>query len=244
MSGKVYLVGAGPGDPELLTLRAVSVIAQADAIVIDELVHRGCLRHAKPGFELIAAGKRGGCGSTPQAFIERLLIRLAKQGSVVVRLKGGDPFVFGRGGEELQALRQHGVDVEVVPGITAGIGVPAELGIPITQRGVTHGVTFLTGHTARHDWAALRATGTTLVIYMGIARLPLLVAGMLAGGFAPGTPACVIQNGTLAGRREMFTPLAGLADARLGSPAIIVVGEVVRLARNWTHESIGRRRVA
>ena len=231
MSGKVYLVGAGPGDPELLPRRAANVIAQADAIVIDDLVHRGCLRHAKPGFQLIPAGKRGGCRSTPQAFIERLMVRLAKRGSVVARLKGGDPFVFGRGGEEYRALQDAGVHVEVVPGITAGIGVPAELGIPVTQRGVTRGVTFLTGHTAEHDWPALRAAGTTLVIYMGIARLAQLIAGMLAGGFPPETPACVIQNGTLAGRREVFSPLARLAEAGLGSPAIIVVGEVVRRTR-------------
>jgi uroporphyrin-III C-methyltransferase len=244
MSGKVYLVGAGPGDPELLTLRATAVIAQADAIVIDDLVHRGCLRHAKPGFQLIPAGKRGGCRSTPQAFIECLMIRLARRGALVVRLKGGDPFVFGRGGEEYQALQQAGIEVEVVPGITAGIGVPAELGIPVTQRGITRGVTFLAGHSAEHDWPALRAGGTTLVIYMGMARLAQLVTGMLAGGFEPATPACVIQNGTLDTRTQFVGPLASLPQCGLRSPAIIVVGEVVRLARTQTHESIGRRRVA
>ena len=246
MTGKVYLVGAGPGHPDLMTVRATCALALADVVIADDLVDRACLRYARPGHQLVPAGKRGGCRSTPQPFIERLMIRLAKQGRTVVRLKGGDPFVFGRGGEEYQALRHAGIEVEVIPGITAGLGVPAELGIPVTQRGVARGVTFLTGHTAQHDWQALRAGGTTLVIYMGAARIAELVAGMLAGGYPANTPACVVQDGTRPTRREAFAPLAQLAACGLGSPAIIVVGEVVRARQQEStsaDESPRRRRV-
>jgi uroporphyrin-III C-methyltransferase len=237
-AGKVYLVGAGPGDPELMTLKAVRVLGCADVVLVDDLVSRDVLRHARPGARVIEVGKRGGCKSTPQAFIERLMVRLARRGCVVARLKGGDPFVFGRGGEEAHALARAGVSCEAIPGITAGIGVPAALGIPVTHRDVARGVTFLTGHTsdgAGPDWAALRATGTTLVIYMGIARVNAIVAGMLDAGYALGTPACAIQNGTLASQKEVVTTLENLpvavAEARLASPAILVIGKVVRLAR-------------
>ena len=239
MSGKVYLVGAGPGDPELMTLRAARVLQEADVILVDELVDPRCL----PNKRVIRVGKRGGCRSTPQAFIERLMIRLARRGSVVVRLKGGDPFVFGRGGEEALALRKAGIEVEVVPGITAGIGVPAQLGIPVTHRGLSRGVTFLSGHSVEHDWRALRASGTTLVIYMGVAKLRELVAGMLAADFEVATPACVIQDGTLAAQTEFIGTLGSVSTCGLKSPAIIVIGEVVRLAQANANESIGRRRI-
>jgi len=237
--GKVYLVGAGPGDPELLTLKAVRALAGADVVLVDDLVHRDTLRHARAGARVIEVGKRGGCRSTPQAFIEKLMVRLARRGAVVARLKGGDPFMFGRGGEELAVLQAAGIETEVVPGITAGLGAPAALGIPVTHRDVARGVTFLTGHArdgSDPEWRALRAAGTTLVIYMGMARLQTLIASMLAGGFSAGTPACAIENGTLPTQREVLTTLAALpqavAAAGLGSPAILVIGEVVRYARS------------
>lgn len=236
--GKVYLIGAGPGDPELLTLKAVRVLAEADVVLVDDLVDRRALAHVRPGARILAVGKRGGCRTTPQAFIERLMVRLAQRGAVVARLKGGDPFVFGRGGEEIAALRAAGIEAQVVSGVTAGIAAPAALGIPVTHRGLARGVTFVTGHArdgSSPDWRALAASGTTLVIYMGMARLAALVSGMLAGGFPPGTPACAIENGTLPEQREVFAPLAALpravAAAGLGSPAVLVIGEVVRLAR-------------
>jgi uroporphyrin-III C-methyltransferase len=235
MRPRVYLIGAGPGDPELLTLKAVRALAEADFVLVDELVDRRCLAHVRPGARVIEVGKRGGCKSTPQAFIERLMVRLAKTGKIVARLKGGDPFVFGRGGEEALALARAGISCEVIPGITAGIGVPAALGIPVTCRGVARSVTFLTGHSPTHDWAALRASGATLVIYMGMTRLTTLVAGMLEAGYPADTPACAIQNGTLETQREVVTTLGELApavaEAGLGSPAILVVGDVARYAQ-------------
>ena len=236
--GKVWLVGAGPGDPELVTLKAVRVLGTADVVLVDDLVDRDVLRHARPGARVIEVGKRGGCKSTPQAFIERLMVRLARRGCIVARLKGGDPFMFGRGGEELLALRAAGVEVEVVSGVTSGIAAPAALGIPVTHRDYARGVTFLTGHArdgGEPDWRALRAAGTTLVIYMGIARVNAIVAGMLDAGYSPRTPACAVQNGTLAAQQEVVTTLgnlpAAVAEARLASPAILVVDEVVRHAR-------------
>ena len=237
--GKVYLIGAGPGDPELLTLKAVRALGCADVVLVDDLVQRDALRHARAGARVIEVGKRGGCKSTPQAFIERLMVRLARRGCVVARLKGGDPFVFGRGGEEALALARAGITCDVIPGITAGIGVPAALGIPVTHRDVARGVTFLTGHSrdgGEPDWRALRATGTTLVIYMGMRRVAALVAGMLEAGFPADTPACAIQNGTLDAQSEVVTTLgrlpAAAAAARLGGPAILVFGEVVRYAHS------------
>lgn len=242
-AGKVCLIGAGPGDPELMTLKAVRALGAADIILIDDLVDRRVLTHAHPDARIVKVGKRGGCKSTPQAFIEKLMIRLARRGHVVARLKGGDPFMFGRGGEECEALAAAGVTVEVISGITAGMAVPAMLGIPVTHRDVARGVTFLTGHTRDEssskkpgpDWAALRAGGTTLVIYMGMKRIAELTAHMLAAGYPPDLPACAIQNGTLETQAEVLTTLGALpqaaADARLGSPAILVIGEVVRLAK-------------
>lgn len=237
LPGKTWLVGAGPGDPELLTLKAVRVLGGADVVLVDDLVDKRILAHAKPSARIVQVGKRGGCRSTPQAFIEKLMIRLARRGAVVVRLKGGDPFVFGRGGEEAEALNQAGIPCEVVNGITAGIAVPAAIGVPVTHRELAHGVTFLTGHArdgASPDWAALRAGGTTLVIYMGIRRVKTLVDGMIQAGYPADTPACAIQNGTLETQATVVSTLATLpqriADAGLGSPGMLVIGDVVRLA--------------
>ena len=236
--GKVFLIGAGPGDPELMTLKAARALRSADVVLVDELVNRGCLAHARSDARIIEVGKRGGCKSTPQVFIEKLLVQYARAGKTVARLKGGDPFVFGRGGEELQALLEAGIEVEVIPGITAGIGVPAALGIPVTHRGIARGVTFVTGHTKdgqEPNWEALARSGTTLVVYMGLRRLEQIASQLRKAGLSEATPACAIENGTLKTQREIVSTLAGLpaaaAQARLASPAIIVVGEVVRFAR-------------
>ena len=231
--GRVYLVGAGPGDPELLTLKAVRVLGLADVVLIDDLVDRAVLCHVRPAARVIHVGKRGGCRSTAQSFIERLMQRFARRGAVVVRLKGGDPFVFGRGGEELLALEAAGIPVETVSGITAGIAAPAAIGIPITHRGMSHGVTLVTGHTRddlQPDWKALARTGTTLVIYMGMGNLASIVAGLRSGGMDGSTPAAIVQSGTTPRQESAVGNLDNIeavaSTAKLGSPAIIVVGAV------------------
>jgi uroporphyrin-III C-methyltransferase len=231
---RVTLVGAGPGDPELMTLKAARALATADVILVDELVNRGCLAHARSDAKIIEVGKRGGCASTPQSFIEKLLVLYARQGKNVVRLKGGDPFVFGRGGEEIEALGAAGIQVEVIPGITAGTAVPAALGIPVTHREFARGVSFVTGHTkdgTEPDWAALARTGTTLVIYMGLKNLERIRAALLAAGMDAATPACIVENGTLRHQKHAVMTLGTLAGTGFGSPALLVVGEVVRFAR-------------
>ncbi len=222
--GKVFLIGAGPGDPELMTLKAVRALGSADVVLIDDLVNDA---------KIINVGKRGGCRSTPQRFIEKLLVRYARQGRTIARLKGGDPFVFGRGGEEMQALRAAGVDVDVIPGITAGIGAAAALGIPVTHRSIAHGVTFVTGHTgdaAEPDWTALARSGMTLVIYMGLSRLDWIAAQLRHAGMPADMPACVIENGTLESQRQHVTTLGLLSAEGFASPVIVVIGEVVRFA--------------
>jgi uroporphyrin-III C-methyltransferase len=241
-AGLVYLVGAGPGDPELLTLKAVRALARADVVLIDDLVDRAVLEHVRPEARIIEVGKRGGCKpgykSTPQAFIQKLMLRLARSGHVVARVKGGDPFMFGRGGEEVEALRAADIPHEVISGITAGIAVPAALGIPVTHRDHAVGVTFVTGHTQHGggpNWRALAATGTTLVVYMGIANLPNICAGLIEAGMRADMPAAAIQSGTLAGQRQVVATLGSLlqavTQAQLGSPAIVVIGTVAALAR-------------
>jgi len=240
MVGKVYLIGAGPGDPELLTLKALRVLQSADVVLLDELVNRDILQHA-PQARVVEVGKRGGCKSTPQRFINRMMIALAEQGLTIARLKGGDPFLFGRGGEEMVSLRSAGIEVEVIPGITSGISVPACIGIPVTHREFTHGVSFVTGHmqegvptTDGQNWKALVESGTTLVIYMGVRNLPTITRELLKAGMSPDMPAAAIQNGSLPEQQHVTTTLSMLPmavrQAKLGSPAIIVVGDVVRLA--------------
>ncbi len=231
---KVFLIGAGPGDPELMTLKAARTLRTADVVLVDELVNRGCLAHARSDARIIEVGKRGGCKSTPQVFIEKLLIQYSRVGKTVARLKGGDPFVFGRGGEEMQALMEAGIEVEVIPGITAGIGVPAALGIPVTHRELARGVTFVTGHTknaAEPDWEALARSGTTLVIYMGLRRLQEICLALQKGGLSGKTPACIIENGTLKTQRQLVSTLGELSAAGFAGPAIVVVGDVVRFAK-------------
>jgi len=230
----VTLIGAGPGDPELMTLKAARALGAADVVLVDELVNRGCLAHTHSDARIIEVGKRGGCKSTPQTFIEKLLVLYAKQGKSVVRLKGGDPFVFGRGGEEAEALRAQGVDVEVIPGVTAGTAVPASLGIPVTHREYARGVTFVTGHTkdgSEPDWQALARSRTTLVIYMGLKGLRRILSSLAAAGMDVATPACLIENGTLHNQRQRVATLGTLSGEDFSSPALIVVGDVVRFAR-------------
>ena len=236
MAGKVYLVGAGPGDPELLTLKAVRALGEADVVVSDELVNPDILLHA-PQARVVRAGKRGGCRSTPQAFIEKLLVRCARRGLTVVRLKGGDPLVFGRDGEELLALAAAGIETEVVSGITAGIGATAALGIPLTHRDLARGVTFITGHThdgGEPDWKALVRSATTLVVYMGIANLPRIAQALLDAGMPGSMPAAVIQDGTSTRQKKVLSSLARIetdvAAAGIASPALLVFGRVVALA--------------
>lgn len=234
-TGKVYLIGAGPGDIELLTLKAVRCLRLADVILLDALVNRAVLDFVREDSRVIEVGKRGGCKATPQEFIERLMIAEAKAGRVVARVKGGDPFVFGRGGEELRALMQAGIEVEVVAGITSGIAVPAALGIPVTHRDYTSGVVFVTGHGAREpNWKALAESGMTIVVYMGLGRVAKISSTLIESGLSPRTPAAVIQNGTLQGQRSVLADIGRLPDlvhrAGLDSPAIIIIGKVVSLA--------------
>jgi len=232
--GAVYLVGAGPGDPGLITTRALELVASADSILHDRLIPPSILAAAGEAAELVDVGKVPGKAEVAQEEIEAMLIDRARAGLAVVRLKGGDPFVFGRGGEELEALRAHGIDAEVVPGITAGTAVPAALGIPVTHRGFARGVTFLTGHTQDGndpDWAALVRSRTTLVIYMGLKNLEHIVAGLKGAGMDPATPACLVENGTLASQRQSVATLGTLSATGFTGPALIVIGEVVRFAR-------------
>ncbi len=264
-AGRVTLVGAGPGDPDLLTLAAVKAIAAADVILVDDLVHPDVLQHASPGARIVHVGKRGPyCGtglddaakrdverpSTPQAFIERLMRVEAAKGLHVVRLKGGDPYVFGRGGEERAHLEAHGIDVRVIPGISSGIAGPAAIGVPVTHRDWSQGVIFVTGHRKRAadgdddafapdiDWRALAATGLTLVVYMGIGRCRPIVDALLAGGLDADLPAAAVQSAWTERQRQVVGTLASLPDdvrrAGIGSPAILVIGDVVHCAdRRW-----------
>jgi uroporphyrinogen III methyltransferase/synthase len=235
----VYLVGAGPGDPGLLTHRALELIAQADVIVYDRLIPRDALRGAKPGAELIYAGKQGGGESTDQAEIERTLVDRASCGLSVVRLKGGDPFVFGRGGEEAEALRAAGAEFEVVPGVTAGVAAPAYAGIPVTHRDAASAVAFVTGHEdpskpeTALDWDALARFPGTLVIYMGVRRLEQIAKALIGGGRDAGEPAAVVQRGTFPDQRVATGTLATIAQAaserQIKAPAIAVFGRVASL---------------
>ena len=234
--GKAWLIGAGPGDPELLTLKAVRALGECDVLYVDDLANPAVLAHARPDARRIAVGKRAGCKSTPQDFIERSMIRHARCGAIVGRVKGGDPFVFGRGGEEVLALRTAGIEVEVVSGITAGCAVPAAIGIPVTHREVSRSVTFVTAHTrdgSGPDYAALARVGGTLVFYMGLDAVDAIAKGLVAGGLSPETPACAIANGTLPTQVSVVTTLDRLPldSEGLEAPVLIVVGDVVNFGR-------------
>ena len=248
--GKVLLVGAGPGDPELLTLKAVRAIANADVILVDDLVNPLVLEHARRDARIVHVGKRGGCKSTPQSFIERLMISEAIAGNSVVRLKGGDPFMFGRGGEEIAALTAAGIEYQVLNGITAGIAAPTSIGIPLTHRDLCHGVAFITGHPQSDGALRLQpliAAGLTLVIYMGISNLPDIVAELGACGTRATIPVAVIQDATLPSQRVLIctleTVVAEVATHVIASPSIIIIGEVVTLNRAVTIAASAQERI-
>ena len=241
--GKVYLVGAGPGDPDLITRKGLRCLRLADVVVYDRLVSPELLDEAPLRAERIIAGKKPGCHAMTQEQISALLIHYARLGYAVVRLKGGDPFVFGRGGEEALALSSAGIPFEIVPGVSSAIAVPAYAGIPVTQREYAGAVTIVTGHeqqvSAAVNWDALAKTGGTLVILMGVELLSQITQRLLAGDLAPDTPAAVIQQGTLPQQRAVKGTLSNIAqratEERIQSPAIIVIGAVVALsdALNW-----------
>jgi uroporphyrin-III C-methyltransferase len=231
--GTVYLVGAGPGDPELLTLRAARLIMGARLIVHDGLVDPAILALARPAAKLISVAKQRARHTMPQAEINALLVREALAGNDVVRLKGGDPFIFGRGGEELEACRAAGVPVEVVPGISAAIGAAAAAQIPLTHRDGASIVSFVAGQCkglAEQDWAGLAGKGRTLVIYMGVSTAPMIAEKLMADGLAPDVPVAVIENANRPAMRVLRAPLAGLpelvARRKVKSPAVIVIGDV------------------
>jgi uroporphyrinogen III methyltransferase/synthase len=235
--GRVYLVGAGPGDPGLLTARALALIASADVILYDRLIPEAALDGARADAELLYVGKEGGGASVPQEQTQALMLTRAQAGSSVVRLKGGDPFVFGRGGEEALALREAGIAFEIVPGVTAGVAALAYAGIPITHRGLARAVAFVTGRTGDEselDWAALAAFPGTLVFYMGVGRLAQIAASLIEAGRAREEPAAVVEAGTLPRQRTVLGTLQTIAErveqAQIGSPSITVVGPVAALA--------------
>lgn len=238
-NGFVYLIGAGPGDPGLITVKGLSCIGNADVILYDYLANESLLAHAKPNAELIYSGKVGGAHNREQAQINDLLVNKALEGKTVARLKGGDPFVFGRGGEECEALAAHGIPFEIVPGITAGIAAPAYAGIPLTHRDYTTSVAFVTGHerpgkdVSDIDWDRLSLGGGTVVFYMGVKNLPQITANLIAHGRAPETPAAIIRWGTRPEQEILTGTLADIAEkakkAGFKAPAITVVGEVVAL---------------
>ena len=241
-AAKVYLVGAGPGDPDLITLKAIKALQQAEVVLVDDLVNPALLAHC-PQARIVPVGKRGGCKSTPQHFINRMLVALAEQGQVVVRMKGGDPFVFGRGGEEMLALRAADIPYEIIPGMTSGLGACASMEVPVTHRGYNHGVTLVTGHTQDGEplpWRALVESNTTLVIYMGMQHLPAITQGLIGAGMSADMPCMVVENGTRESQRAVISSLAAMPmqchQQQVKSPAIIVVGEVVTLARTQAKE--------
>lgn len=234
-SGEVALVGCGPGDPELLTLRALRVLRAADVIVYDHLVSNAVLELARPGARRIYVGKERDRHTLPQERINGLLAGLAKEGLRVARLKGGDPFVFGRGGEELQALAGSGIDVRVVPGITAACGIAASTGVPLTHRDHAHSCVFVTGHlhdgTMDLDWEGLARPAQTIVVYMGLKGLPVLSRELIRHGLPATTPAMIVAQGTLPAERVVIATIGKLpqeaAAEKLEPPTMIVIGDVV-----------------
>ena len=258
LPGQVTLVGAGPGDPELLTLKAVRAIQAATIVFVDDLVSDAVVALASPTARVVHVGKRGGCKSTPQAFIGKLMVAAAQEGERVVRLKGGDPFIFGRGGEEVEALQAQGIRVAVVNGITAGLAAVTSLGVPLTHRDHSHGVLFVTGHAkpgdAGPDWSALAATAAqarlTLVIYMGVKGAAEIQRGLL-DGLSASTPVAVVQSVSLPQQRQALTTLGALCETlareQMASPAIIVVGDVLAglaVARSGTDRALPLGRAA
>lgn len=238
--GTCALVGAGPGDPDLLTLKAVKAIARATVLLVDDLVHDDVLQHADAKARIVHVGKRGGCKSTPQAFIEKLMVQEVLAGEHVVRLKGGDPLFFGRCGEELSSLRAAGIEPQIINGITSGVLAATSLLTPLTHRDHAHGVVFLTGHAAPNapafDWASLAQTAhaakLTLVIYMGVKCAQEIQQGLLDGGLPKETPVAVVQSASLPEQRQCVADLASLSQTmqaeKMASPSIIIVGDVLK----------------
>ena len=235
--GRVILVGAGPGDPGLLTIRAVEALKSADVIVHDGLIDPRVLDYARPDTQRISVAKQRNRHTMPQDAINALIVAHVKAGSIVVRLKGGDPFIFGRGGEEVEAVRSAGLPVEVIPGVSAALGAAAESMLPLTHRDWSSAVSFVAGQCkglAGQDWSGLAGKGRTLVIYMGVATCPDIADKLMADGVAPDMPVAVLERATLDGGRAMRTLLADLGEMvqreNVQSPAIIVVGDVVELS--------------
>ncbi|CAK9154919.1 unnamed protein product [Ilex paraguariensis] len=245
--GNVFLVGTGPGDPELLTLKALRVIESADLLLYDRLVSTDVLNLVGPDARLLYVGKTAGYHSRTQVEIHELLLSFAEAGATVVRLKGGDPLVFGRGGEEMDFLQQQGIHVKVIPGITAASGIAAELGIPLTHRGVSNSVRFLTGHSRNGGADPLfiaenaADADSTLVVYMGLSTLPSLALKLIHHGLPPDTPAAAVERGTTPQQRMVLAELKDLGDritsAELVSPTLIIIGKVVALSPLWPHSS-------
>lgn len=238
-NGKVFLVGAGPGDPELLTIKAKRLLEEADVVVYDRLVSQGVLRLVPPGVSKISVGKSPGNHPADQDTINAMLTRLARAGHRVVRLKGGDPFIFGRGGEEALHLVRHGIAYEVVPGVTAALACAAYSGIPLTHRGLARSLRFVAGHCRGDepldlDWRGLADGDTTLVFYMALMNLAEVRARLMAAGMPGSTPAAVVESGTTERQRCTVTTLAQLVQAarrqRVGTPAVVIIGRVAQLA--------------
>ena len=249
-SGHVALVGAGPGDPDLLTIRAARLIGQAEVVFVDRLVGKGVIELISAAAEVVYVGKSKGEHSVPQDEIHRRMIEAAHAGKRVVRLKGGDPFIFGRGGEEVEAMREAGVTVEVVPGISSALGAAASMQVPLTHRDVAQSVTFVTGHAALGkepdlDWAALARPNQTVVVFMGVGTAGMIAARLIASGRAPSTPVAIVENATRANAIVVFGSLDCAAEliqsAGINGPALLVIGEVVTLAKDAPQAEASRR---
>jgi len=252
--GFVSLVGAGPGDAELMTVKAVRLLNQADVVVYDRLVSADILSLIPAGVSRISVGKEVGKHCVPQDEINEIIVNLANAGRKIVRLKGGDPYMFGRGGEEILALNKHQIAFEIVPGITAASGCSAYSGIPLTHRGMSRRVQFITGHFNDNEpldlnWKSIADPDSTLVIYMGISNLPLAVHSLIDAGLPASTPAAAIQNGTIQTQQRLITTLGQINDAihqkRMKAPVIIIIGEVVTLADelDWFQSSLDQKRL-
>ena len=253
--GFVSLVGAGPGDVDLMTVKAVRLLQQADVVVFDRLVSADILDLIPSGISRISVGKEVGKHCVPQQQINEIIVNLAKSGRKVVRLKGGDPYMFGRGGEEVLALKKYNIAFEVVPGITAASGCSSYSGIPLTFRGMSRRVQFITGHFNDNEpldlnWQSIADPESTLVIYMGLSNLPLVVHSLMDAGLSATTPAAAVQNGTTQSQQRVITTLDKLADAirqkHMQAPVMIIIGEVVSLADelDWFQQSIEEKQLA
>jgi uroporphyrin-III C-methyltransferase len=249
MDGKVYLVGAGPGDPDLITVKGLRCLQRADVILYDRLVNPELLKHAKEGAKLVYCGKLPNYHTMKQETINHFLVKYAKKGLQVVRLKGGDPFVFGRGGEEAEECRKNDVQFEIVPGITSGIAASAYAGIPVTHRTLSKSFAFITGHqagdvAAEHQWSHLAKAVDTICVYMGVSHLSTIVKQLIQFGKSPQTPIALIHWGTLSDQKTVVGTLETIEEkvreSEISNPSMIVIGEVVRLhdQLNWFQEEI------